>query len=421
MPGKCTVGCYKPDAFISATTPYQQMNYIGMWITEKPESAQIDCPNASVCQPWDGRAIYLAPPSGPAGQGGIAVDATVSASKVTPGIIAIGEAVRMARQHPSGPKRLKITLGGWSDYARINTPANGKQLGKLVAKMVQWTFADGADLDLEHLTPFAEFGDEFGAFTALAASIRSEFDNVVTPQWAASAKARAAALQQEYDALIDWEKATKGKYYLSQIHYLKEVAANDPPYLELTWTTRFNAFLPANDSFNYITADSTRPNATFITDNEGSKLWKQTAAYFDTVNIMGYDAAVQDPETKTMELFKLDFGKILQNFVELGGVPRDKLMMGFGPGEQDAGAKWEGMDVDLAAIKHIKANAYGGTFVWAVNSNPQITPDCARLSPVAAAHMNEILQPVWPWGSVPTYSKCDPATGWGPTTSTVLV
>lgn len=412
MPGHCTVGCYKPDVLIKDITPYQSLNYIGTWITEEPNSDQVDCPTPADCPAWDGQAIYLAAKS----KGGVAVDASVSASRVTPGITAIAEAVRMARQHPSGPKRMKITLGGWSDYARIASPESGRKLGKLLAKMVQWTFADGADLDLEHLTPFAELGDEFGGFAALAETLRSEFDNVVTPQWADSAMARAAALQSEYDALIDWEKGTKGQYYLSQINYLKEVAANEAPHLELSWTTRFNAFLPANDTFNYITAESARPNVTFPTDNEGFKLWSQTATFFDTVNIMGYDAAIQDPESKAMELFNLNFGQVLRNFVELGNVPPSKLMMGFGPGEQDAGAVWEGMDADVDAMKFIKANEFGGGFIWAVNSNPEITPKCAELAPVAAQHLNDILQPVWPYGSVPTYSKCDPSTVWGPTT-----
>ena len=37
-----------------------------------------------------------------------------------PGIVAIAEAVRMARMHPAGPKRVKITLGGWSDYREFH-------------------------------------------------------------------------------------------------------------------------------------------------------------------------------------------------------------------------------------------------------------------------------------------------------------
>merc|ERR1712096_395594 len=100
------------------------------------------------CPVWDGEAIYLADKGGAAGQGAIAVSESVSATSVTPGMIAIAEAVRMARMHPAGPKRLKITLGGWSDYARMSTPENGRKVGKLLAKVVQWTFADGADLDL---------------------------------------------------------------------------------------------------------------------------------------------------------------------------------------------------------------------------------------------------------------------------------
>jgi len=180
MPGKCTVGCYKPDVLIADIEPYHNLNYIGTWITTSPNSDQIDCPNATSCPKWN-QAIYLADYPGVAGEGAIACNDATSVSNVSPGMIAISEAVRMARQHPSGPKRLKVTLGGWSNHARIDNAASGKKLGKLFAKLIKWTFADGGDLDLEHLTPFAEFGDEFAGYIALANTLREEFDNDITP------------------------------------------------------------------------------------------------------------------------------------------------------------------------------------------------------------------------------------------------
>jgi len=271
------------------------------------------------------------------------------------------------------------------------------------------------------LTPFAEFGDEFAGFAALANTLREEFDNDITPNWAANANARAAALQREYDGLLPYQQTgALGSFYRSQIHYLGEVAANPAPHLELTWTTRFNAFLPDDDDYNYITKDSVRPTCPFITDREGAKLWAQTSNAFDTVNIMGYDAAqfCDDGTGEVVaQLFDLNFERILKNFHEIGKIPKSKLMMGFGVGDQDAGASWEGMDVDIEAFKLLKQKKYGGGFIWAVNCDPDVTPNCAKVNGEAARHMNEQLQPVWPWGTVPTYSKCNPSTGWGPLSS----
>lgn len=50
----------------------------------------------------------------------------------------------------------------------------------LSAKLVAYSFADGIDLDFEHLTPFANMtGDkEYAAFAALILKLRSEFDKV---------------------------------------------------------------------------------------------------------------------------------------------------------------------------------------------------------------------------------------------------
>ena len=61
---------------------------------------------------------------------------------------------------PNGPKRAKITLGGWSDYARLATVGNAQKAAKLIAKAVQVTFADGVDLDFEHMTDFDTFAGD---------------------------------------------------------------------------------------------------------------------------------------------------------------------------------------------------------------------------------------------------------------------
>ena len=111
--------------------------------------------------------------------------------------------------HPSGPKRVKITLGGWSDYARLSTEENAVKAGKLMAKAVQITFADGVVLDFEHLTPFdklaggtqAVAGPEVKAFATLISTLRSELD-AVTASWADSANTRRAAMQVTEEAIM---------------------------------------------------------------------------------------------------------------------------------------------------------------------------------------------------------------------------
>ena len=66
------------------------------------------------------------------------------------------------------------------------------------------------------------------------------------------------------------------------------------PYLQISWTTRFNAFLPANDKWNYLYPGSGKMDQNFATDDEGRKLWPQVGDIIDTVNIMAYDAGTPD-------------------------------------------------------------------------------------------------------------------------------
>merc|ERR1719359_1423560 len=105
-------------------------------------------------------------------QGSIAVNSETDIDAASPSILAIADVVRMGRMHPSGPKRVKITLGGWSDYARLGTAANGVKAAKLAAKLVAYTFADGIDIDMEHLTPYSGLDDEFGALIAFITALR---------------------------------------------------------------------------------------------------------------------------------------------------------------------------------------------------------------------------------------------------------
>ncbi len=52
------------------------------------------------------------------------------------------------------------------------------------------------------------------------------------------------------------------------------------PHLEISWTTRFNAFVPDHDSFNYvkkwIRGQPKKNSAPYGSDNEGTRLWPAT-------------------------------------------------------------------------------------------------------------------------------------------------
>jgi GH18 family chitinase len=396
--------------------PYSAVNYGFSFFTQNPDPDQDGCtgfspdktsPPAGPCPEWDGENIYLAKSSK---QDAIAINAATTIEKPTSSIVAITEAVRMGRMHPSGPKRVKIVLGGWSDYARMGTEAKGVAAAKLYAKFVAHTFADGVDMDMEHLTPYDRAGDEFKAFAAFVNTLRSELDQVAT-EWASNAAKKKAAMQAEYSALEDWKKQNVKQYYETNFNYLDEVASNPVPYLEISWTTRFNAFLPEGNPWNYLTPDSEIPEKNYETDNEGAKLWPEAGKNIDTVNIMAYDAGG----------IKFDFTTILKNFVAYSGDPSiaAKINIGFEPGEQAAGGVWEGMDVDKAAAQFALDNGYGGAMIWAANPNPVQAPTGSTLCPAVAKELNTLLKPTYAWGAG-KWTKCT-SSGWWPSTEDVLV
>jgi len=416
MPGHCLMGCFKETDLLDMMEPYSAVNYGFSFFTQNPDPDQDGCtgfspdkttPPAGPCPEWDGQNIYLAKSSK---QDAIAINAATTIEKPTSSIVAISEAVRMGRMHPSGPKRVKIVLGGWSDYARMGTEEKGVAAAKLYAKFVAHTFADGVDMDMEHLTPYDRAGDEFKAFAAFVNTLRSELDQVAT-EWASNAAKKKAAMQAEYNSLEDWKKQNVKQYYETNFNYLDEVAANPVPYLEISWTTRFNAFLPEGNPWNYLTPDSPVPETNYETDYEGTKLWPQAGKNIDTVNIMAYDAGG----------IKFNFETILKNFVAYSGDPSiaAKLNIGFEPGEQAAGGVWEGMDVDKAAAQFALDNGYGGAMIWAANPNPVQAPTGSTLCPQVAKELNTLLKPQYAWGAG-KWTKCT-SSGWWPSTEDVLV
>jgi len=415
------MGCFKAQPLIESITPYSAVNYGFAFLTTLPNPDQDGCGTekpAGPCDVWDGENIYLAKK---AMQGSIAVNSATTLEEGSPSIVAISEVVRMGRMHPSGPKRVKITLGGWSDFARMSTPENGVKAAKLMAKFTKFTFADGVDIDMEHLSPFTnnfEGSDEFAAFAAFVTELRKQFDEDVAPNWYATAAAKQKAMNDTFNALEGWKQQNVKDFYDTSIRYLGEVQNNPVPHLEISWTTRFNAFLPETDKWNYLLPDSGRMGEGFHfeSDDEGFKLWPQVGDIIDTINIMAYDAGTPDGGS-----LRFNFSTILSNFRVLGGVNERKINMGFEAGEQAAGGIWEGEEADEAATQDILKRNSGGAMIWAVNPNAAQHPLANKLCPELAKNLNRILSPEYGWGPAPVYTHCNPNTGFYPSSADELL
>jgi len=404
IPGNCDMGCEKPSSYMAAITNYTTVNYGFTFLTETPNPEQNDC---GTCPVWDGNGIYIANYN--QWRNKAAVVTISNDNLVTPnsGQVSISEACRMARMGPyDTPKRCSIALGGWSDWARLATVENAENVAKLVGKMVLSTFADGIDLDFEHLTPFNEFSgdDEFAAFTALIKAIRAEFDTIPS-EFQDLAAAKIKWLNETYNELPSWEKA-EGQYFPTNMRYMQDIIDNidnnGVPKLVISWTTRFNAFVPAGNPWNYLLPDSPVPSENFATDDEGANFWNDVKDDVDKVNIMAYDAGSDAGP------LKLNFTQILLNFVD-GGVPSEKINIGFEPGKQAASGVWEGLEYDVGITKFVKDNNYGGAMVWAINDGNN-----AALDKELIDALSEVIPPVYPSSPIPTYTKVDPNTGYLP-------
>lgn len=412
------MGCFLPKPLIEQIAPYSSINYGFAFLTTTPNPDQDGCgstPPAGPCPEWDGNNIYLAKA---AMQGSIAVNSATTVEEASPSIVAIAEVVRMANMHPAGPKRTKITLGGWSDFARMGTPENGAKAAKLMAKLVAYTFAAGVDIDMEHLSPFTsefEGADEFAALISFITTLRSELDDVAT-NWYDTARARRTAMNNTYQSLESWKKTNVKDYYESSIRYLGEVIEQPVPYLEISWCTRFNAFLPDGDPWNYLLPDSGRMDKNFESDNEGKKIWPSIGDKVDSIQVMAYDAGTPDGGS-----LRFNFSTILSNFRVQGNVSERKINMGFEAGEQAAGGIWEGEEADEAAARDILQRNSGGAMIWAINPNEKQHPEASKLCPILAGNLNKILSPEYAWGPAPTFTKCDPNTGFYPSSDDNLI
>jgi len=400
IPGNCNMGCEKPDMYIKAIANYTTINYGFVFLTENPNPDQVSCGS---CPVWDGNGIYIAKYSQWGSKASV-VTANNDLVIPTSGAVSIMESCRLARQgYHDNPKRCNIALGGWSDWARLATTENAEKVASLVGRMVLSTFADGVDLDFEHLTPFSNYSDEFAAFTTLIQEIQKQFSEVIPNQFVALAKDRKTWYNNTYNNLPNWEKK-QGQYFPTNIQYMDDIINNIEnqglPKLTISWTTRFNAFVPTDNVWNYLMPNSPIPDENFETDNEGTHFWNEVKEYVDKVNIMAYDAGTP------AGALVLNFTQILENFVA-GGVRKEQLNMGFEPGTQAAGGVWEGQVVDQGVTKIVKDGGYGGVMIWAVNNGANTYLDEALVN-----SLSEQISPDYPYYPVPTYSEIDPQTGW---------
>merc|ERR1711957_740260 len=103
------------------------------------------------------------------------------------------------------------------------------------------------------------------------------------------------------------------------------------------------------------------------------------------------------------------------NFAKYGNVPPAKINLGFEPGPQAAGGKWEGQAVDEAATQEMVAKkTSGGAALWAVNPTPN-KYNASIYAPQTAQALKEILKPSFAYGTAPVFTKT--SNGWWPTTT----
>ena len=84
--------------------PYSSLNYGFTFLVETPNPDQVACTTPSTCPLWDGGGIYIAAKSK---SGATVVDASTTAADLTPGLVGVGEACRLARMAPSGAAPLQ--------------------------------------------------------------------------------------------------------------------------------------------------------------------------------------------------------------------------------------------------------------------------------------------------------------------------
>jgi hypothetical protein len=208
-------------------------------------------------------------------------------------------------------------------------------------------------------------------FGKLVIKIRSKFDTITNDLWVTTVNG--------FSSWLEYYNSSYPSYYSDNKSYVSYLLNNMPKRLNITYTTRYNSFLTADQMKNYFGAtDPTTGEGTFINNN--------TPGFLDSVdyvNLMIYDDIFNTPNntgynniTNFSIASTLPYTTVYTDIVNatLGvGVPGTKIVCGVEPGVQ-AGAPsapdQTGDIINIANIVH--NNNLGGIMFWAINDNTQV-------------------------------------------------
>lgn len=323
-PGNCQSGCID-DTLESFIEPYTQVNYSFVTLIQQTAPAQVACP---ICPIWDGNLYINTKP--------------IKFNDSTNGPMYALENF-VTRVQAEGKKAF-ISVGGWSDWARIDNDTNAETLATALEQLLKETNADGIDFDFEHLSTYLSKNGKATDFDLFAEMINALSKNL-----------KAA-----------------------------NVAA------KISYTTRFNAFgpkekdpapyasnLPKTKPCTVATDGTNRSLCYFASDNEGAYLWPKIKNSVDYVNIMAYDATTGQADGSIA--IKFDAAKVAQTFVA-GGVPASKIIYGFEPVQQAAGGQDAGLTANKKSTDALRAERAGGILLWAINQTGQKNESCLLAS-----------------------------------------
>jgi hypothetical protein len=228
----------------------------------------------------------------------------------SPALVALREACRVVHEQNVSwlhRKRCVLSVGAHSDVSSIGDLDNAHRLASLVARLVRFTFADGVELNFNHVHDHGAYyagtnaTDEVGAFAAFIKYLRAEFD-ALQPRWADLAVADLAWLRRAAPSASS--AAGEGEdYYAKNIRYLETFLSKvadpaqarlawamhrrdkhspkpSPYHLSIAWDVRPNAFVPHEDPVNYAfveDASETSDSGRTIVNSAGSGLLAEGA------------------------------------------------------------------------------------------------------------------------------------------------
>jgi hypothetical protein len=276
VPGFCAARCLKEEELRSRLIGHAAIVVANVMLSRSPTADQRVCEEAHACPVWDGRGLYLQsfwpnpPPfyllvtdDMPAPYDPLSCCSSMNEYiGKSPGLVSIRETCRIAHQieDVGGRKRCIISLGGWGDWAAIGTEENARRIARLLARLVRYTFADGVDLNFDHLSLMAHIEgreEEHALLAVLAGELRARLDEVSSQVYVDAAQdyfwfnRTLLSLQQSEAAAAGAEPAGSRYLAANMAHMQVVLASGVPRRVSISWTTRINAFVPDSAHANY--------------------------------------------------------------------------------------------------------------------------------------------------------------------------